>query len=202
MNIKNKYTVNACSIFSLCLALSCNNTNQQHSNDIAAGSTAAPTEASQQAEPQAAPMPPASADPAPSIPNFTFYELKSGIRFNKEDLAKGGNVTFILFDPSCSHCQREAGDLGRNYDRIKNDHIYFVSMNDPALMSTFLDTFAKPLVGKDNITVLYDRNADFINYFHIPSQYPASYVYGADGQLKEHWSGDRNIDEIIKAIQQ
>ena len=204
MNIKHKYTIGASSILSLCIALSScgNNANeQQHSHDTAGASHTA-TEHQHTEQQQAAPILPQSQDPAPSIPDFTFYQLESGIRFNKEDLATSGNITFILFDPSCSHCQREAADLGGQYDRIKNDNIYFVSMNDPALMSTFLDTFAKPLVGKDNITLLYDRNADFINYFHLPSQYPATYVYGADGQLKEHWSGDRDVNEIIAAIQQ
>lgn len=201
MNVKNKYTVGAWSFLFLCLTLSCSNsTDQQRS-----GNTAAPHEETTDNPPatqQTPPPPPASADPASTIPNFTFYILKSGIRFTKEDLNKNGNVTFLLFDPSCSHCQHEAAELGRNYDRIKDSNLYFVSMNDPALMSTFLETFAKPLVDKENITVLYDRNADFINNFHIPSQYPANYVYGEDGKLKEYWNGTRDVEEIIAAITQ
>ncbi|MFB2120137.1 peroxiredoxin family protein [Parapedobacter sp. 2B3] len=145
--------------------------------------------------------PPAvSTEPAASIPDFTFHILKSGIRFTKEDLAQTGNIVFILFDPTCSHCQHEANDIGKHYDRVKDANFYFVSMNDPALMASFLDTWAKPLVGKENVEVLYDRGGEFINKFHLPSQYPATYVYGTDGQLKEYWNGERNTNEIIAAI--
>lgn len=148
-----------------------------------------------------APAPPVGAkEPAAAIPDFGFFILRSGIRFTKQDLAKKGNIVFILFDPTCGHCQHEANDIGKHYDELKDINFYFVSMNDPGLMSTFLETWAKPLVGKANVELLYDRNADFINKFHIPSQYPATYVYGADGQLKTYWNGERPTKEIIAAF--
>ena len=167
-------------------------------NQTAAVAQAAPA-TQQQPQPQ---LPVADPEPAASIPDFTFFVLKSGIRFTKEDLAKSGNRVFIFFDPTCSHCQHEANELGKNYDSVKDVHLYFVSMNDPALMASFLDTWAKPLVGQENVEVLYDRGAEFINKFHLPSQYPATYVYGADGALKEYWNGERNTNEIIAAMNQ
>lgn len=189
-------------VFFIALALACNNNaTTAHSTgqaEAAAGSEQAHvTAAANHQHPQ---QPIASTGPAASIPDFTFYILKSGIRFTKEDLAKTGNIVFILFDPTCGHCQHEANDIGKHYDRVKNANFYFVSMNDPALMASFLDTWAKPLVGKENVEVLYDRGADFINKFHLPSQYPATYVYGANGGLKEYWNGERDISEIITAI--
>ncbi len=183
------------------VAVGCNNSGttmgsaDQTPPTTASGQTHATPQASQ--PPQ---QPAISAEPASSIPDFTFYILKSGIRFTKEDLAKTGNIVFVLFDPTCSHCQHEARDIGNRYNEVKNANFYFVSMNDPALMASFLDTWAKPLVGKENVEVLYDRGADFINKFHLPSQYPATYVYGAGGELKTYWNGERDIDEIIAAI--
>lgn len=181
--------------------LSCNNNTASETNDAKTKSEST-TAAAPTAQQSAVPHPATAPGAAEVIPDFTFYILKSGIRFTKENLAKGGNIVFILFDPTCGHCQHEARDLGQHYDQVKDVNFYFVSMNDPALMSTFLETHAKPLVGKANIEVLYDRNADFINKFHIPSQYPATYVYGADGMLKQYWSGERDIDEIIATINQ
>lgn len=137
--------------------------------------------------------------PAASIPAFTFYKVKSGVSFSNADIPKGKKTVFILFDPGCSHCQVEAAALGKNYNKLKNVNIYFVSMNDPALQATFLETFGKELVGKPNVEVLYDRNQDFIQKFHIPKQFPANYVYGADGKLQTSWDGDKNINEIIEA---
>src|SRR5690606_22376806 len=94
----------------------------------------------------------AQGSPSATIPAFTFYKVKSGISFTQQDIPKGQQKTvFILFDPSCSHCRSEANALGKNYDLIKNINLFFVSMNDPALMASFLETFAKELVNKPNV---------------------------------------------------
>ena len=181
------------------LASACDNSAKSaHSSNETA--TSQPTNEQTGTTAQQPAQPATSTEPAGIIPDFTFHILKSGIRFTKADLSKTGNRVFILFDPTCGHCQHEAHDIGEHYDQVKTANFYFVSMNDPALMASFLDTWAKPLVGKENVEVLYDRSADFINKFHIPSQYPATYIYGADGQLKEYWNGERNIAEIVNAI--
>lgn len=179
-----------------------NNAKSAHSNNdtTASHSTQEQANAVSGVEAQPSVQPTASKEPANTIPDFTFYILKSGIRFTKSDLAKTGNIVFILFDPTCGHCKHEANDIGKHYNQVKAANFYFVSMNDPSLMASFLDTWAKPLVGKENVEVLYDRGADFINKFHIPSQYPATYIYGADGQLKEYWNGERSAAEIVEAI--
>lgn len=141
----------------------------------------------------------AQGEPIAQIPAFTFYKVKSGISFTNTDIPKGKKTVFILFDPGCSHCRTEAAALGKNYNSIKNVNIYFVSMNDPALMASFLETFAKELVGKPNIEVLYDKNQEFIQKFHVPKQFPANYVYTSENKLQTHWDGDKNINEIIAA---
>src|SRR5690554_1263906 len=53
-------------------------------------------------------------DPASIIPEFTFYTLRSGIRFEKRDLKESDRHVFILFDPGCLYCQHEARDIGKN----------------------------------------------------------------------------------------
>lgn len=199
----NSILVLAC-VSLLTLTAACdNNAKSAHSNNneaTASNSTQEQAGAISEAEAQHSVQPDVSKEPTSIIPDFTFYILKSGIRFTKSDLAKTGNIVFILFDPTCGHCQHEANDIGKHYNQVKTANFYFVSMNDPALMASFLDTWAKPLVGKENVEVLYDRGADFINKFHIPSQYPATYIYGADGQLKEYWNGERSAAEIVEAI--
>ncbi|WP_286843717.1 MULTISPECIES: TlpA family protein disulfide reductase [Sphingobacterium] len=144
---------------------------------------------------QAAPK--QSSDPAAILPNFTFYQLRSGIRVTQENFAKDKNTVFILFDPGCSHCQHEATELEKNIDRIKDVNIYYISMNDPALVLGFFDTFAPKLSKASNVEVLIDKDQTFIQTIHVPSQFPANYVYGADGKLKAHWEGEKNINEAI-----
>lgn len=227
MNMKKKTTITLGATLFALLAMSCNNSSTNGTNSSSDSSqptmhaNVAPTpNTSQATAPESAPasasqgeetQAPAEAQqnyspvaqdgqPSPAIPNFKFYKVKSGISYEKTDLAKGRKTMFILFDPGCSHCRTEANALGKNYDKFKDVNLLFVSMNDPALMATFLETFAKELVGKPNVEVLYDRNQDFIQKFHVPSQFPANYVYSKEGTLESYWDGPRDINYMVSAI--
>ncbi len=145
-------------------------------------------------------VPSQSNSPANAIPDFNFYILKSGISFTKNDLGASGPHVFILFDPSCGYCQHEARDIGANLDKLTDANFYFVSMNDPGLMATFFDRFAKELNGQSKVHMLYDRNIEFINKFHVPTQYPATYIYGSDGLLKTYWNGVKTAEEVVASI--
>lgn len=141
-----------------------------------------------------------SQDPSSSIPDFKFYILKNGIKFEKSDIKANKTHVFVLFDPSCSHCQHEARDIGKNFGSFKNTEFYFISMNDPALMSTFFTQYAPELNDKENVHLLFDKEMHFIYKFHMPNQYPATYIYRPDGSLKGFWNGEKKIEEIIQAI--
>ncbi|PRD47541.1 peroxiredoxin family protein [Sphingobacterium haloxyli] len=145
----------------------------------------------------AQPSIPMAKEAAKQLPDFKFYKVKSGIAFTNKDIPANRNTIFILFDPSCGHCQQETGLLAKNYEKLKNVNLYFISMNDPALMASFLETFGKELVNKPNVEMLYDKNQEFIQKFHVPAQFPANYVYGANGALKNNWDGEKAIDFVI-----
>lgn len=198
-----KILIPICYVFSTVLVLSsCSNSTTTKSNEVEQHNHDGhdhSAHAHNQAESTPAAPNITQTAPAASIPAFTFYKVKSGLSFANSDIPAGKKTAFILFDPNCGHCQHEAAALASNYNKIKDVNIYFVSMNDPALQATFLETFAKELVGKPNIEVLYDRNQDFIQKFHVPKQFPANYIYGADGQLQTSWDGERPINEIIEA---
>lgn len=196
-----KYIFSALAFCSLVNLTGCQSNNQEKTaqqettQDASNGAHAQHPEHAEGAASQQ--MPPLAKEAAASIPDFKFFKVKSGIGFGKEDIKPGRNTIFVLFDPNCGHCQQEAGILAKNYDKLKNVNIYFVSMNDPALMSSFLETFGKELVDKPNVEVLYDRNQEFIQKIHVPNQFPANYVYGSDGQLKSNWEGDKTVDFIL-----
>ncbi|MFD1769847.1 peroxiredoxin family protein [Sphingobacterium suaedae] len=153
--------------------------------------------ASSAPEQQTQPAPPMAKEAAKQIPDFKFYKVKSGISFTQADIPSGRNTVFILFDPNCGHCQHETGLLAKNYAKLTDVNIYFVSMNDPALMASFLETFGKELIDKPNVEVLYDRNQEFIQKFHVPKQFPANYVYGSDNKLKNNWDGEKTIEFLL-----
>ncbi len=211
--MKTKFLIPILSISLSTAFVACNNSpkseqTHEHSADDHAGHAHAGGHDHNHATEQATTAPSTAAPAAPNtvkaaalaIPEFNFYKVKSGISFSKSDIPAGKNTVFVLFDPSCGHCQHETTALAKNYSKVKDINIYYVSMNDPALMANFFSSFGKELEGKPNVEMLYDRNQDFIQKFHVPAKFPANYVYGADGALKTYWEGEKNIDEVIAAF--
>ncbi|WP_312339588.1 thioredoxin family protein [Sphingobacterium sp.] len=199
--MNKKIILGVSAILTAGILYSCNNNSKPKTDNTANTSQEASTENHDHAghdHSQAAPT--QSSEPAAILPNFTFYQLRSGIRVTQENVAKDKNTVFILFDPGCSHCQHEATELEKNIDRLKDVNIYYISMNDPALVLGFFDTFAPKLSKASNVEVLIDKDQTFIQTIHVPSQFPANYVYGADGKLKAHWEGEKNINEAISQI--
>lgn len=203
--MRHPFALSSFALSALLLTMSCTNSSSTNTDQAAAGSTTeqqatAPSTAPHATPPASTPIPQSATEAASSIPDFTFYKVKSGISYTKADIPENKNTVFLLFDPGCNHCQQETAALAKNYEKIKDVNILYVSMNDPALMTQFFSTFGKELEGKANVEMLWDRNQDFIQRFHIPDMFPANYVYGPDGQLKAYWEGEKSIDEIIAAF--
>lgn len=134
------------------------------------------------------------------MPEFTFFTLDKDQPFTKSNLASNSfNRVIIFFDPGCSHCQEEVKALSQNYAQLKQVNLYFVAMQEKSLINAFMTMYGGDLKGKKNVTLLQDKNYEFISRFN-PSKYPATYVYGADNKLKKYWDGDKKINEIIAAI--
>lgn len=200
---KMKYSTSALILtFSVSWAfVSCNNPNPEHSQQQ---NTSPQTEqqqapAKEQTSQTPSPQEVSTQAPAKSIPSFTFYHVKSGISFTQDELSEDKNTVFIFFDPGCGFCQEEAAALSDNYDKLQDIDMYFVSLNNPALMAEYLETYGPELEDKENVKMLYDKNQEFIHKIHVPERFPANYVYGKDGQLKTYWEGEKSIHEIIEA---
>ena len=185
--------------------LSCNNNSEKSSASQTEASTNQTAEEQHQDhdhDHSAEAAPTSNEAPKEFLPEFNFYQLRSGIKVSKADISSKTNNIFILFDPGCSHCQAEATELEKNIDKLKDVQIFYISMNDPALVLGFFDNFAPKLSKLSNVEVLIDKDQDFIQKIHVPSEFPANYVYGPDGKLKAHWEGDKNTNEAIQAFHQ
>ncbi|MGK9119289.1 peroxiredoxin family protein [Olivibacter jilunii] len=134
------------------------------------------------------------------IPEFTFYTVDKDAPFTRNNLASNGkNIVILFFDPGCSHCQQEVLALGKNYNSIKNINLYMVAMQEKNLINAFMSMYGGQLRNKKNVTLLHDKNYEFIGRFK-PTQYPATFVYGGDKKLKKYWDGEKKTEEIIKAL--
>ncbi|WP_374165206.1 peroxiredoxin family protein [Arcticibacter sp. MXS-1] len=136
--------------------------------------------------------------PAAVLPDFTFQTLDSRL-FSKKDIAKNRTSVIILFDVTCSHCQHEIQELGKRYGEFKQASFYLVSMDLKPAIIRFMSSYGKGLSGKPNVTVLHDYKPEFVQKF-MPDKYPAMYIYSEKGELIKYLSGQKDVREIINAV--
>ena len=132
------------------------------------------------------------------MPDFKFYRLDD-TPFTRNDITAGKKSMVILFDTSCEHCQHEMEDIGSRYADFKDINFYLVSLDDKPEITGFMQTFGKELNGKDNVTVLQDKDHLFIPKF-LPTKYPAMYIYSAKQQLIEYIGGQKDVEDVIAAL--
>lgn len=135
-----------------------------------------------------------------AMPGFTLYRLNNGSPFTKNDMLKGKSI-FILFDSNCDHCQHEVQAIGKHYSAFKNVNLYLVSIENKEPILKFMASYGKLLNNKKNVTILQDRDRQFISSFQATA-YPAIYTYSDKNELLKYFGGQSDIKEIIKAIKQ
>jgi len=136
--------------------------------------------------------------PSATIPNFTFYRL-DGAPFRKANLPPTNKIIIIFFEVDCKHCQRETEDIEKNFDEFKTVSLYMVALNPPSDIEKFIEKYGKRIKDKKNLTLLHDKDKQFINKFS-PTKYPSLYVYSAQGNLIQYFGGFTKIKELVKAI--
>lgn len=133
-----------------------------------------------------------------TIPDFTFFKL-DGSAFTRGQLQKNESSLFILFDCGCEHCQRELVDIGNHYADFKKVRLYLVTLDRKEEIEKFMNTFGRNLNGKSNVTLLQDKNMQFIPRFK-PLRYPGIFIYSASGKYIFSNSGTTPLKDILNAL--
>lgn len=139
----------------------------------------------------------ARAQPAQTIPAFTFFKL-NGQQFTDKNLITGKKSVIIFFDTTCHLCQKEITAIGNRFSEFKNTMFYLVSIEEAPQINKFMASYGKKISNKSNVMVLRDYYKQFIPKF-MPERYPALFIYGPDKRLIRHFGGPQNINTIIAA---
>lgn len=133
--------------------------------------------------------------PGTEMPRALFYKAEGG-SFSTELIPKGKKSLIMLFDATCEHCQKVAGNMSKRSKELTDINIYLVSQDEFRSINYFMDNFGKPLKTMKNVTVLQDRDHVFISLFH-PQQYPSLYLYGKDKKLEFYSSDERDVPRFF-----
>jgi len=132
------------------------------------------------------------------LPDFTFYRA-DGHTFGRKDLVVGKPVLFVLFDPTCPHCQRAVRHIGEQYASFSKAEICLVSMENWTAINGFVATYAGALKGRPNVVVLRDVAGEFIGRFK-PMKFPAMMLFSREGRLVDYEDNENTVFRLIKMM--
>jgi peroxiredoxin len=108
---------------------------------------------------------------------------------------KGKNV-FVLFQPDCDHCQKEAIQFEQHLEELKDYTLYFISSSPMENIMNFAKTFN--LDEKENVKFVW-TSTDGVLHHYGPIQTPSVYIYSS-GKLKKAFKGQTEIENILAAL--
>jgi AhpC/TSA family len=135
---------------------------------------------------------------AQALPDFTFYR-GDGRPFGPRDLPPGKPVLFMLFDPTCPHCQRTIGHIGEQYKGLSRAEICLVSMDNWDAMRGFMSAYGSALKGKSNVVLLRDSVGMFIGRFK-PRKYPAMMLFSSGGKLLDYEDNENTVFRLVRLM--
>lgn len=133
------------------------------------------------------------------LPDFTFYRV-DGHAFGRRDVLTGKPVLFVLFDPTCPHCQRAVRHIGERYAAFSKAQICLVSMEDWTAINGFVAVYGGALKGRPNVVILRDAAGEFIGKFK-PVKFPAMMLFSRDGRLVDYEDNENTVFRLVKMMQ-
>lgn len=132
-----------------------------------------------------------------SIPSLNLLLSDSLTIFNTKHVALGKPTLLIYFSPDCELCQDEIKELLYKIDILSNTQIYLLT----PMPFTELQDFNKKynLKHYKNITIGYDFENAFYNYFKVPN-FPCTIIYDTKMNLIRIYKKPVSPEEIKNAI--
>ena len=128
------------------------------------------------------------------LPEMTLTVL-NGSRVQAKALK--GKIVFILFQPDCDHCQREAREIKEHLDAFRGYGVYFVSASTEEELEHFAKEYG--LYGIENIRFANTTVQEVLNSFgSIPA--PSVFIFNDEGKRIASFKGETEIDKIMAAL--
>ncbi len=126
------------------------------------------------------------------------FESVNGGQMCIDEFDRQKPTMIIYFNPGCEHCQYEASEIGLQAEKFEKANMILITPDDSIKR---VEAFAAKyhLWEVDNLTVLLDRNHQFLKSFGT-AVFPSVFIYGADKKLIKMYKGEVKMEAIINCI--
>lgn len=143
-------------------------------------------------------LPVCAQHPSVLIPEFKFFRL-NGQPFTDRNLEMGKLSFFIFFDVTCDHCQRAIQQINQHYKECGKAAVYLISLDSQVDIKKFINDYGPALTGEKNVTLLQDRQNEFIRKFG-PRKYPSLFLYSSRKKLLLYDDNEENMFRFINRV--
>ena len=134
----------------------------------------------------------------PAMPAFRILLTDSTHWFTQADLKKGKPVMFMVFNPECEHCQKQADLIGQeDKGKMAGVEIVMASYQDLAKIRAFATTYK--LADHPNIHVGRDPNYFFSSHYSI-HYFPFLVFYDRQGKLAKVHEGGATAEKLKETL--
>lgn len=126
------------------------------------------------------------------------FESLNGGQICVDEFDNRKPTVIIYFHSECEHCQYEASEIGKQAEQFEKANVILITPDDSTMR---VEAFAAKyhLWEVDNLTVLFDRNHQFLKSFGT-AVFPTVFIYGADKKLVKVYKGETKMEAIIGSL--
>lgn len=133
------------------------------------------------------------------LPEFSFTRMDDGASFTQKNIAAGNKTFFIFFDTECPHCMQAISAYNDNEKSMNNINMIMITRDPKKDVIPFLKNFGPKLIIKKNVTVLSDKNNQFIARF-LPRKFPSMFLFSKSNDLMLYSDEEKDIPKFLTLI--
>jgi thiol-disulfide isomerase/thioredoxin len=134
-----------------------------------------------------------------SLPEFSFSRMDNGASFTKKNITPDKKTFFIFFDTECPHCMQAITEYNKQEKSLNNINVMMITRDPKTDVVSFLKNFGPKLIIKKNVTVLSDKNNQFIARF-LPRKFPSMFLFNKNNDLMLYSDEEKDIPKFLTLI--
>ncbi|MEY2648685.1 MAG: hypothetical protein RL282_1398 [Bacteroidota bacterium] len=134
-----------------------------------------------------------------TLPVFNFVRMDNDAPYTQKNILPGKKTFFIFFDTECPHCMQAISEYNDNEKAMNNINMVMITRDPKKDVVPFLKNFGPKLIVKQNVTVLSDKNNQFIARF-LPRKFPSMFLFNKKNQLMLYSDEEKDIPRFLQMI--